>query len=259
MADKPEVAAPLLGEGPRALDAFLDKWQRESDCYASGAMMASPVGDMNRAAATAIRDMLKELRPLARPPQSPAPEGELEIYDVREARRFLETKPESPYAWEAVGHIKDLLGHIKTLQIMLPPLHAKIADLKERLQVAEDALARLTAAVLPYVEWWGAAHEADCPEDDTCRCNGKPINDALNAALKPTARLTAEKSVVLFVWKCEKCGCLWRDNLDGFVSLYPNYHSCQECEMRPTKHACKPFALNLVMLPERPSQTGEPT
>lgn len=51
-------------------------------------------------------------------------------------------------------------------------------------KAAEAALALLKTAVLPYVEWFGAAHEGECPEDDTCDCACKPINDALNAALR---------------------------------------------------------------------------
>jgi hypothetical protein len=40
-------------------------------------------------------------------------------------------------------------------------------------------------------------------------------------------------------WKCRQCGCLWRDNLDGSVSLFDaNQKSCQNCEMLPTAESC---------------------
>jgi hypothetical protein len=40
-------------------------------------------------------------------------------------------------------------------------------------------------------------------------------------------------------WKCRQCGCLWRDNLDGSVSLFDaNQTSCQNCEMLPTAESC---------------------
>lgn len=40
-------------------------------------------------------------------------------------------------------------------------------------------------------------------------------------------------------WKCRQCGCLWRDNLDGSVSLFDaNQKSCQNCEMLPTAYSC---------------------
>lgn len=60
----------------------------------------------------------------------------------------------------------------------------------------------------------------------------------------------------LFAWKCTTCGCMWRDTLDGFVSLFPNAHSCPECEMKPTKDACQPFALHVAevgVVPPAPS------
>ncbi len=41
----------------------------------------------------------------------------------------------------------------------------------------------LLAAFKLYVEWHGGAHEADCPEDDTCDCEGKPVNDAVNESI----------------------------------------------------------------------------
>lgn len=63
------------------------------------------------------------------------------------------------------------------------------------------------------------------------------------AAPAPSAQI----EVVLFVWKCTTCGCLWRDTLDGFVSLFPHHHSCPVCEMNPTKVACEPCALHLIV------------
>jgi hypothetical protein len=36
-------------------------------------------------------------------------------------------------------------------------------------------------------------------------------------------------------WKCRTCGCLWRDNLDGMVSLFDaSQKSCATCEHGPT-------------------------
>jgi len=39
-------------------------------------------------------------------------------------------------------------------------------------------------AIKKYVDWHGGCHEEDCPLDDTCNCKGKPINDAINCALR---------------------------------------------------------------------------
>jgi hypothetical protein len=47
--------------------AFIDKWMKEADCFVSGTMMESPVGDMNRASADVVRRMLRELRGVETP------------------------------------------------------------------------------------------------------------------------------------------------------------------------------------------------
>ena len=37
-----------------------------------------------------------------------------------------------------------------------------------------------------YVQWYGAAHQNNCPQDDTCDCICKPLNDAVNAICQKT-------------------------------------------------------------------------
>lgn len=50
----------------------------------------------------------------------------------------------------------------------------------------------------------------------------------------------SKQSVSLPRWKCRQCGCLWRDNLDGTVSLFDiSQRSCRNCEMSPTSDACE--------------------
>lgn len=45
--------------------------------------------------------------------------------------------------------------------------------------------------------------------------------------------------VVNLTLKCRTCGCLWRDNLDGSVSLFDTaQRSCQDCEWGSTEKAC---------------------
>lgn len=34
--------------------------------------------------------------------------------------------------------------------------------------------------LMEYVAWHGGVHDCSCPEDDTCECFGKPMNDAVN-------------------------------------------------------------------------------
>jgi len=42
---------------------------------------------------------------------------------------------------------------------------------------------KLLDALKAYVDYWGGAHDDDCPGDDTCGCSGEPINDAVNEAI----------------------------------------------------------------------------
>lgn len=41
----------------------------------------------------------------------------------------------------------------------------------------------LLAVLKEYVEWQGAVHVGECPEDDICRCAGKVINDRVNGVI----------------------------------------------------------------------------
>lgn len=49
--------------------------------------------------------------------------------------------------------------------------------------------AQMALALEAYAEWHGPVHHDGCPEDDTCDCGGKWINDGVNAAVR---RLRAE-------------------------------------------------------------------
>jgi hypothetical protein len=40
------------------------------------------------------------------------------------------------------------------------------------------------AALRAYIDWCGGVHDEHCPEDDTCSCSGKWINDGLNEAIR---------------------------------------------------------------------------
>lgn len=55
-------------------------------------------------------------------------------------------------------------------------------------------------------------------------------------------------------WRCTSCGCLWRDNLDGSVSLLDtNQKSCDQCEHRPTRDACL-----VAAVPENATPAAQP-
>jgi hypothetical protein len=51
--------------------------------------------------------------------------------------------------------------------------------------------AMMADALKRYIEWVGAIHDDGCPEDDTCECSGKPINDGVNAAYKFLVEIAA--------------------------------------------------------------------
>lgn len=56
---------------------------------------------------------------------------------------------------------------------------ADIDHLFTELDEARDLLKKI-------VLWHGGVHHQDCPEDDTCNCEGKPINDRINRFLTGT-------------------------------------------------------------------------
>lgn len=41
---------------------------------------------------------------------------------------------------------------------------------------------KIVDAIAFYAEWNGAIHEYECPEDDTCDCKYKWVNDGVQAA-----------------------------------------------------------------------------
>jgi hypothetical protein len=54
-----------------------------------------------------------------------------------------------------------------------------ILSLFERLEAAEVLVQKMRGAARSYFEHFGADHDADCPEDDTCSC---PLVVAINEA-----------------------------------------------------------------------------
>ncbi len=61
MSDTKQVMGEAIRAG-EAVDRFFDRWSKEGNEYVRGSMMASPVGEMNRASADVVRRMLTELR-----------------------------------------------------------------------------------------------------------------------------------------------------------------------------------------------------
>lgn len=55
--------------------------------------------------------------------------------------------------------------------------------LRER-DEARAKCAAMLLALREMAEWHGAAHDEDCPMDDTCECSQKSFNDRVNASLR---------------------------------------------------------------------------
>lgn len=69
----------------------------------------------------------------------------------------------------------------------------------------------LLEAVKLYAEWHGACHEKDCPGDDTCNCKGKPINEAINNAVRlADYQIARDKTEALADTLCYCCHHLRR-------------------------------------------------
>jgi hypothetical protein len=41
--------------------------------------------------------------------------------------------------------------------------------------------------LVAYVQWFGPAHTAECPADDTCACAGRALNAAVDAICQKAA------------------------------------------------------------------------
>jgi hypothetical protein len=95
----------------------------------------------------------------------------VETFDVDEIRNLREWKKSAMRVMEALQPLEVA----KELNI---PLGETI---NEKVLIG---IRKLKQILRSYVEWAGAVHEADCPGDDTCNCEGKMINDAVNEALK---------------------------------------------------------------------------
>lgn len=61
-----------------------------------------------------------------------------------------------------------------------------ITQLRSALREAVEALEKEHAALDHYIEWNGAVHADECPQDDTCDCYGKEVNDEVDAAFTNT-------------------------------------------------------------------------
>ncbi len=62
---------------------------------------------------------------------------------------------------------------------------------RKELEIAVEAISRTQFALAEYIAWSGAVHQRGCPEDDTCACKGKPVNDAINAVYKDNAAIVS--------------------------------------------------------------------
>lgn len=87
------------------------------------------------------------------------------------------------------GDLGPARRHIARLKAgILPPSPAVLDEIEASL---DRCVARMQAssptevikALEQYLDWHGSIHDEDCPEDDTCDCSWKPVNDGVNVAL----------------------------------------------------------------------------
>ena len=74
--------------------------------------------------------------------------------------------------------------HFSTCDTHMEPFSKRAWVRFEDYYTQRKLCVEMLAAFEKYVEYHGACHEEDCPEDDTCNCAHKPINDAVNAAIR---------------------------------------------------------------------------
>lgn len=70
---------------------------------------------------------------------------------------------------------------------------------------------------------------------------------------------TLAERLTLPRWKCRRCGCLWRDNLNGMVSLFDaQQKSCADCERLTDQSTCEIDWFDAVLVaaltPEPPAR-----
>jgi hypothetical protein len=110
--------------------------------------------------------------------------------NIEEIIAHIGDEPEDPT-------VEQLVAEVARLQVDLYERDRKIERLKElyrsackvgelrRLECEEitrkfNELRECGDGLREYVEWNGGVHARNCPEDDTCDCHGRKINDAVN-------------------------------------------------------------------------------
>jgi hypothetical protein len=88
----------------------------------------------------------------------------------------------------------DVVQQISELEARLAQWKTDAQNVRRENERLEARIGALTEALMDYGTWNGSCHERSCPGDDTCSCQGKPINDAVNAALTPDVQALAAEA-----------------------------------------------------------------
>lgn len=79
------------------------------------------------------------------------------------------------------------------LQNLIPDFFILYADAYAKSkEVGVERIKKILQAFNEYIRYNGAAHEENCPCDDTCNCEYKPLNDKVNKAVNDLEALKAE-------------------------------------------------------------------
>lgn len=101
-----------------------------------------------------------------------------ELKNTPEQRRLLRNYCEYDSNYEAPAWwVLELLDDIDTLLLELLLARPSDSGLYEALKQEHDALGEMAVH-------YGAYHEGDCPQDDTCDCKWKSFNERVNKSYK---------------------------------------------------------------------------
>ncbi len=102
-----------------------------------------------------------------------------------------------------------------------------------------DLFRDLAAARLAELTTLLASHESLQVALETCTLQRDAFFSGREMMRQERDELIAERELCPD-WRCQTCGCLWRDNHNGTVSLFDvSQKACNECEGQPIVAACE--------------------
>lgn len=101
----------------------------------------------------------------------------------REIERLRKCASECSFFCLSHNHARRVDESMCSAKYQIRQAHAAIAKLtaeRDALRAEMNELRECGDGLREYVAWNGGVHDPGCPDDDTCDCEGKPINAAVN-------------------------------------------------------------------------------